>query len=638
VIAVLLFHGNAAWLPAGFLGVEVFFVISGFIITRGLLLEKERYGRIDLRAFWLRRTRRLLPALFLLLAGVLTLSLVLEPDNLPSVRRDTLAAAAYVTNWDLIFRDVSYFDSWQRPSMLRHLWSLAIEEQFYVLWPALLTVLLSRLPRSAVLALVLAAATVSSLTMAYIYDASDLSTISRVYYGTDTRASGLLIGAALAFIAPSIRDTRLITAGLSFFGLASLGLLVGLTVFIREASDFLYRGGFFAVSLTTGLLILSLARPGSAPSRLLGAAPLRWLGVRSYGVYLWHWPVFLLVWPQEMTLSLFAALVAVSVAIAALSYRFLEEPVRRLGFGHLFRWDRGGWGQRIRGISPLGAGAPLLSLSLIVVVIVGGWPGSPQQLAAQEVRLVNPLPSVIGDTVPSSAATVEHTNRVEADRPEPSSIIDARPDRRDCDSIRGTEYMTPTERDFFLVNCVARAPAPETPIASPPTTTTAPAAPAARPQIPTGRITAVGDSVMLGAASRLATTIPGIDVDAAVGRQVSAAIALLRQRLASGQMGDVVVLHIGNNGPFTAGQFDEIMAVAGPGRRVILINVKLPRSWEAPNNAVINSGVARHANASVVDWHSVSTGRPGLFASDSVHLTGDGAVVYADAIARSIGR
>jgi len=197
VLAVVLYHAGQTWLPGGFLGVEVFFVISGYIITSGLLAEWRETGRIAFGAFWLRRARRLLPALFAMIAALLVLSLVYLPAELHRLRSDALAAAAYVTNWSLILEHRDYFETFARPPLLQHLWSLAVEEQFYVVWPLVMAALLRlRRPRLAA-AVLIAGALTSAALMAALY--SDPYDTARVYYATDTRASGLLLGSALAF-------------------------------------------------------------------------------------------------------------------------------------------------------------------------------------------------------------------------------------------------------------------------------------------------------------------------------------------------------------------------------------------------------------------------------------------------------
>ena len=206
MLAVIFYHANLPpWLPGGFLGVECFFVISGFLITSLLLAEWERNGRLNFKAFWLRRARRLLPALFLLLIGVLTYCVIFLPGEVAALRRDAGAAAVYVSNWYLIFSHQSYFEAVGRPPLLRHLWSLAVEEQFYLLWPLIFSglMLVNRAAgpekrRRVALLIIIAGALASTALMAALYQ--PLVDPSRPYYGTDTRAAGLLIGAALALL------------------------------------------------------------------------------------------------------------------------------------------------------------------------------------------------------------------------------------------------------------------------------------------------------------------------------------------------------------------------------------------------------------------------------------------------------
>src|SRR5918992_2342578 len=201
VIAVLLYHAELSWLPGGFLGVEVFFVISGYLITALLLTEWWQHGRVDLKRFWIRRARRLLPALYLLLAVTLAYAVLFLPGEVAGLRGDVIAALGYVTNWYLVLGNESYFEAIGRPSLLKHLWSLAVEEQFYLLWPPVLALGLgvgaTRWRERRVLLVALAGAAASALLMALLYRPE--VDPSRIYFGTDTRATGLLIGAALAF-------------------------------------------------------------------------------------------------------------------------------------------------------------------------------------------------------------------------------------------------------------------------------------------------------------------------------------------------------------------------------------------------------------------------------------------------------
>src|SRR5215211_896558 len=367
VIAVLLYHADLTWIPGGFLGVEVFFVISGYLITALLLAEWRQRGRIDLKTFWLRRARRLLPALYVLLVVSLAFAVVFLPGEVAGLRGDVIAAFGYVTNWYLIFGQESYFEAVGRPSLLQHLWSLAVEEQFYLIWPPILALGLcigaTRLRRRRMLGVAIFGAVASAMAMALLYTPG--ADPSRIYYGTDTRATGLLCGAALAFLwspgdkyRPSeARHYRLELGGrgrfrrrwgwtapllLDIVGFAALGALVWFFIHLGEFTPILYEGGFALVALATVATIMAVVHPYSLiGARVLGSAPLRWIGVRSYGIYLWHWPVFMVTRPDLDVpfdgLPLLALRLSVTVVLADLSYRFVETPIRRGALGRAWK-------------------------------------------------------------------------------------------------------------------------------------------------------------------------------------------------------------------------------------------------------------------------------------------------------------
>src|SRR5215204_6246538 len=286
VVAVLLYHADLSWIPGGFLGVEVFFVISGYLISALLLAEWHQKGTINLKDFWLRRARRLLPALYVLLVVTLTFAVVFLPGEVAGLRAEVIAAFGYVTNWFLIFGQESYFESVGRPSVLQHLWSLAVEEQFYLIWPVVLTVGFgmgaTRLRRRRVLTIAIAGAVASSVAMALLYEPG--VDPSRIYFRTDTRATGLLCGAALAFLwspgdkyRPSeTRHHRLRLPGrgrfrrrwgwtapllLDVVGFAALGALVWFCLNLGEFQPFLYCGGLALVGLATTATIMALVHP-----------------------------------------------------------------------------------------------------------------------------------------------------------------------------------------------------------------------------------------------------------------------------------------------------------------------------------------------------------------------------------------
>jgi peptidoglycan/LPS O-acetylase OafA/YrhL len=379
VLAVIAYHLNPAWAPGGLLGVGVFFTLSGYLIADLLLGQRAAVGSLRLGDFWLRRARRLLPALFLMLAVVVAWVTLLNRSLLPGLRGDVLAAVGYVSNWWNIVREASYFARFGPPPPLDHLWSLAVEEQFYLIWPWLLWLGLRYLPGRYTLAcLTLAGAALSAAAMALIYQPGVDPT--RVYEGTDTRAFGLLIGAALAMVWPSreLRADRinhrgrLLMDGVGVVGLVVIGLLIWRT---SEYSPFLYNGGIVLLSVATVMVLIALVHPASWLGVAVGWTPLRWLGVRSYGIYLWHYPIIVLTAPgpqQRASLSLEVLQVVATIAVAALSWQFFEEPIRRGAIGRI--WAQGRSRLARRGAFPRGRYLPrrpfLTGMVYVVAVAV----------------------------------------------------------------------------------------------------------------------------------------------------------------------------------------------------------------------------------------------------------------------------
>ena len=354
VLGVVLYHLKFGWAEGGLLGVGVFFTLSGYLIT-DILLNQVNHGGVRLKAFWLARARRLLPALFLMLIVVMAWVTTIGPHQPSDFRMAELSAVGYFNNWWLIFHNVSYFARFAPPSPLNHLWSLSVEEQFYILWPFLLAGALHLVPearrkagpRPRLAAVALVAALASGILMAILYHPS--LDPSRVYYGTDTRALELLVGAALAMVWPSRRLTGRVTPQarrtIDAAGLAGL-IVIGLMFWrSNEFSPFLYRGGFAVLALGTALSVAAFAHPASRLGPIVGCKPMQWIGERSYGIYLWTLPIIVLTSPQGVHGSnLLRAIlqVAAIMAVAELSWRFVENPIRHGALGRLWkRWKAG---------------------------------------------------------------------------------------------------------------------------------------------------------------------------------------------------------------------------------------------------------------------------------------------------------
>ena len=423
VTAVLLFHGGVGFLPGGFLGVDAFFVLSGFLITSLLLTEYRRAGRIRLGGFWARRARRLLPALLAtLVATAVAGRYLLSPFEVGLLRTDALAALGYVANWRMIYRGSDYFTQNTTPSLLQHTWSLGIEEQFYLLWPLIVVAVLAGVAvrgrsgtggaqrlatRLALLTgLSVAGTAASMLAAAWLYRPGD---VNRAYFGTDSRAQALLIGCALAatMIAVPARPARG-TGGHRVLGLLALAGAAGTGYLWARASGtdgWLYQGGLTLGALAVAAVLAhAVASPRSPTARLLALPPLVWLGRVSYGLYLYHWPLFQLVNGERTGLSgapLLALRLAATLAVATASFYGLERPVQRL------RWSR------LPRLVPVAAVAGGMALTLAAVlaatlaVPAGGGADSVQAAA----DLGAPTPGPAGSAHPGTAVPVQRAGR-----------------------------------------------------------------------------------------------------------------------------------------------------------------------------------------------------------------------------------
>jgi len=395
--AVLLYHGGVSWMQGGFLGVDLFFTLSGFLIT-SLLLREVMVGRVDYRRFWTRRLRRLFPALIAMLVLVAWYIGVFAPQSQRAqIRGDALATVAYVVNWRFVFTEASYFDQFLAPSPLRHAWSLAIEEQYYLLWPLLLTGLVLLLGRrlltsGAVVALL---GVVSMLWMWVLFDPA--ADPSRVYYGTDTRAQSVLVGAALAIALTRwpLRPSRAWTIVITVLGAVALVALATAWMRVGETDPALYRGGFFLHAVGSTAVILAAVLPGgNVVKGVLSISVLRWIGKVSYGLYLYHWPIFLIVNGERTGLSggsLLAIRLIITGGVSVMSYVWLEEPIRS--------------GARLTGRAAWIA-TPLAVVA-VIALLIGASMRPVDAVVSRSVRpTTTSAPSSADSSVPTTAAPI----------------------------------------------------------------------------------------------------------------------------------------------------------------------------------------------------------------------------------------
>ena len=349
VIAVILYHLDFSWIPGGFLGVDLFFVISGYVITRLLLDSIQRSGGLDLRAFYAARFRRLLPPLLFMIFVTTIIVGFWAPDTMRRFLGDAPFAIFGAMNWWLIFRETDYFESIGRPALLQHTWSLGVEAQFYVVWPLILLLVLryfgkKRIPFAALLIAITSGITL--LIVSLQVDGSDASKVSHVYFGTDTHSIGLFLGAALAvsWIPQNLQETVSRRAqdfidGIGVFGF--LGIIAAF-LFIDASDPTLYKIAFPLAGIFGVAILISIVHPASRFAPILSSKPFIWIGERSYAIYLWHWVIFQITRPEYdlegSTWALYALRVLLVFALADISLRLVELPVRT---GLIDYWFKG---------------------------------------------------------------------------------------------------------------------------------------------------------------------------------------------------------------------------------------------------------------------------------------------------------
>ncbi|MCU5684043.1 acetyltransferase [Bacillus wiedmannii] len=582
ILGVILYHINFNWMPGGFLGVTVFFVLSGYLITDILAMEWKRNKRIDLKKFWLSRARRLLPGMLVMLVITLAWITIFHSSLLEKMRGDSLAALFYVSNWWYIYHKLSYFDNFNQISPLNHFWSLAVEEQFYVVWPFIISLGLYYIKKqSRMILLICLGAFASALAMAILYEPG--VDPSRIYYGTDTRAFSLLIGAVLALVWPSNRLANKIIPKARFIldVVGGIALIIILVMFWKtnQYDPFLYKGGMVLLSIATALLVANLAHPASRIAQFLRFRPLRWIGVRSYGIYLWHYPILTLTTPKVNTgdFSIIRAILQflLIILIAQISWKFIEKPIRQGALRNIqFK------NLRLQNVT-LGVKLALvcsLFFSSIAVLGLSNASKAKENYQQEKVEAVQTQPA------PHPVAVWENPNQ-----------------------------ETPLNQgESKEVN-------------------------SAQPKNPL-TVTAIGDSVMIDITPYLKNTFPDIRIDAQIGRQLSKAIPVVEQLKNEGNLGNNVIIGLGTNGAFTTEQLVSLIKLIGNERKIIFINTRVPRPWESIVNERLKVTVTKYPNVTLVDWYAASAGKKDYFAPDGVHLTNVGAEAYAVLVAKAVNQ
>ncbi|MDO5077062.1 acyltransferase family protein [Corynebacterium sp.] len=580
VLVVVIYHFFGDLMPGGFLGVDMFFVLSGFLITSLLIRERAVTGKIDLKDFWRRRVRRILPAAVAVLVMVTAFAGMVGGDPAVGLVAQFFGTLLFVNNWVQVAESASYFAD-SGVQIFAHYWSLAVEEQFYVIWPLLFVLLTaSRFVRQHIRWFVGAMLIGSFAWMLYLYDPAQDPT--RVYYGTDTHSFGLLIGVLLALTAtttvgnpdadswPKERLPLGRIAGLVGF-IALLGL-IAMVMLVHDTHPFTYRGGLLLASVLTAIVLTTVVLEAGPVNKIMNLHFMRWLGERSFSLYLWHWPVIILLEQviHNLGLTVPSWLIGVTSLVISLpvchwSYQWIETPIRRHGYKAVL-WDA-------PGTKPLFLRAVSSAVGVAVVVIAG-------------------------------VAIASSPNETELER----------------DLVTLAEQQEAASKAATALVPAAEAADVTKPIMGP-------------QLVPTGdRITAVGDSVMLASLPALEEQLPGIHVDAAVSRTISAAPEIVSALKDAGALDPFLVLGFGTNAHLSQDHLRQVMDIAGPERVVVLVMPYGDRSWIPNSHEEVKIAEEKYPNLYVANWCQRARADHALLRSDLIHPSDQGTQAYVDSI------
>ncbi len=576
-IGVVLYHIGLSHCQGGLLGVTVLFVLSGYLATAGLLRELATTRTIKVWSYWKRRLWRLMPQVIAFLVVTACLTATLNQVLFTKLRQDFLPALLGYLNWAKIFGNESYFAAAEAPSPVTHFWSLAIEAQFFLVWPLVLLLLRRLRVRMKWTKIgTLAAVVVSTGLMAVLYTPG--TDPSRAYYGTDTRAQSLLLGAFVAMVWPmrkrsskpmaayrNPRDRALLNAGSVVAPLAIVVLMVATNGY----SSFSYWGGTLLVSVVAAVALESLLVPGTVGNRVLSLGPLAWVGKRSYAIYLWHFPIVELLNPRNATVPLAWWQVLLQlllvIAVAELSYVLVEQPFSH-GHRQVVDWFRqaGGVGH---GSGQHDEPSGLLRSSRV-----------PRVAAAVACCVLVAWAGVAMAVVPDAGAAAE------ADQPK---VMRANLKKPLVDGVY----------DVVLI----------------------------------------GDSVSLGAHDNLSAEFPHGLMDTEGNREIDAGMQNLQSYLDEGVVGDTVVISLGTNGVLSEEDLEKIHQMVGNDRQLYFVNLRSPNAKDIDNNELINSFVAKYDNVHLIDWHGATEGHSEYLIEDGIHLTEEGRDAYATLVRDTIG-
>lgn len=599
VIGVILYHLLPTQMRGGYLGVPVFFVVSGYLITDLLRQEWDQNGRIAVKDFYVRRMKRLYPGMVVMLLLSAAYITLFQRNLLNNLRGVVVSSLLYVNNWWQINHGLSYFDRFGNESPFTHLWSLAVEGQNYLIWPLLFILLMKLVKnRGTIFKIVIGCSLLSALLLAIWY--SPGADPTRVYYGTDTRLFSIWMGSALAFIWPSTHLKKEIpkkakrvlnlAGGLSFIGLV-------ITFFVLDDHlSFVYYGGMLLVSLLCTILVAVTAHPGASLNRWLTNPLFSYIGKRSYGIYLYQFPVMIFYEAKignvgENVLLHTLIEIVLILLISELSYRFIENPLRKFHYKDTFRTVRNWFSKPV-----ISRQKPWLLPGLLVslVALYG--------IATAPVNYVDAQQQQLKENIAANKKAAEQTQK-NANGSDTESTGD--------NSSKATEAEQSVMEKYGLTEAqVKKAEELE--------------------------ITAFGDSVMLDATADLQEIFPKAVVDGDVGRQLYESPELIKALKEKDLLRDTVLIGLGTNGSFTETQFDNLMKEIGD-RKVYWINVRVPtQRWQNEVNSMLEKMADKYDNMTLIDWYDLSNEHEEWFYEDRVHPNPDGMLQYCTLVSQAI--
>ena len=593
VLAVIIYHVDVNYLPGGFLGVDLFFVLSGYLISSLIIKEYRKTGSLNLYNFYIRRARRLLPAVYFMITVGLVVMVLFNEVLLRKSHLDAIFGYIYSSNWWYIFHKLDYFDSFGAQSPFKHLWSLAIEEQFYMIFP-LLFLLVNRKKKSKdgtyklnknFLYVILGLILVSLIAHILLFD---INNISRIYFGTDTRAFSLLVGVVGAILYPMERLHAKVTLQqnmiYSVVSLVSIATLITVMIYTSEYNTLLYRGGFLLVAILGLIVIISSGKQHTLMSRLLSFKPVVFIGKISYSLYLWHFPVLVLTTPVSEigNPNIFFVIlrIVLTFAVAIVSYVFVETPIRKLGFKNYIN---------------------------VIFKKLKKRPGKSRKVYAGIVGLVSVLflMGIFGKSVPfiSTAFVKEMESNKETQFVNNGNNKDNNQEKS-SDSNKDNKVNKEDKKNSDKKY---------------------------------SSVLVMGDSLTVDIGEKFQGLYPGAVIDGKIGRQLYVAVEEAKSYSKYNNENSAIIFQLGTNGPFTESQIEELVKEFDKAD-IYFVNIKVPRAWEKTVNAALKETQEKHSNVKIIDWYSVANSSKDLFEPDRVHLNQTGIAEMVTLIEKNLKR